>query len=108
MFATSCVIFFLIIRLVTFLLPWQQEVTVYLLPPCVRLHFLGDGDAGGCGEESNAGGRSADQEVQGDPGLHPAQLQDRGGAGEQRSGHKQGLTACQSTAEAKSKLMLTR
>lgn len=60
-FATSCVIiFFLSIRLVTFLLPWQQEVTVYLLPSCARLHFLGDGDAGGCGEESNAGGRSTD------------------------------------------------
>lgn len=62
-------------------------VTVFHTLPLgpLRIYFLGDGDAGGCGEKSDAGRHSAEQEVQRNRGLHPAQLQDGGGAGEHPS-----------------------
>lgn len=58
----------------------QQELKFVLLS--FRVYFLGHGHAGRCGEEPNAGGRSAAEEVQGDLTLHHPQLQDGGSAGE--------------------------
>lgn len=58
----------------------QQLKFVLLLHS--RVHFLDHGHARRCGEESNAGRRSAAEEVQGNRALHHPQLQDGGSAGE--------------------------
>lgn len=52
------------------------------LPPLLRVHLLGHGDAGRRGEESDAGRRPAAQEVPRPPALHPGLLQERGRSGE--------------------------